>query len=212
VSSHRISRLATVSNRRQVKVAYATGEDVELELARDSTLRPGDVATLFEDFQPVVHPVNRLPQGYHVRVLGHLRISSVSRGRAVGRLIETYDAIEDGAGIMARREPVTRVTPHSGRVGVEGVLLQAGEEKTLFATDDVVFLDKGSLHGIEPGLLLEIPVPEETRSAQGVVDLSRPLARLVVISAEDKTAAGLVVDSRVALSAGDRFVVAAFSP
>lgn len=212
VSSHRIQRLGTVSNRRQEKVAYAEGEDVEFSVSGDSTLKPGDLATVFDDTEAVSHPVNRYPVGYHVRVLGYLRVTQRTGGKAFGRLIETYDTVEDGAGIMAHRPAIARVLPRSGKAGLEGVVLPSGAEKMLYASNDVVFLDRGSIHELEPGAVLEVPVPEGTRSAEGMVDLVRPLARLVVLSVEEKTAAGLIVDSRATVTAGDRFVATAFSP
>ena len=212
VSSHKVSRLGTVANRRQLKVVYATGEDVEIRLSGQSTLKSGDVVTVFDDSVPVTHPMNRQSGGYYVRVLGYLRVGTISGGSAVGRVIEAYDVVQDGAGVMPYRRIPARLTPHPGKVGIEGVLMQASKEKTLFAMNDVVFLDKGTLHGMEPGVMLDVPIPEEPRSAQGVVDLTRPLARLVVVSVEDKTAVGVIVDSRAAVAAGDRFVAAAFSP
>lgn len=210
VSSHRVARWATVDNRSIVKVIYGQGDDVEFRLAPSSKLQPGDVATVFDDARPVRHPVSREPQGYHVRILGQVQIDSVAGDRGIGHLVESYDAIGDGAGLMAYRSPVTRVSPRASRVGVEGVILDGDPEKTLFSTEDVVFLDRGSLHGLEPGALLEVPVPEGTRRpAEGLVDLKRPLARLVVVSVEDKSAAGLIVESRATVSAGDRFVTPA---
>ena len=90
------------------------------------------------------------------------------------------------------------------------MVLQGAVEQTLYTTQDVVFLDRGSLHGLEPGAMLVVPIQEKARDFAGLVDLERPAAKVVVVSVEDKTATGLIVASRGSVMRGDRFV--ALSP
>jgi hypothetical protein len=61
--------------------------------------------------------------------------------------------------------------------------------------------------------VIDIPVPDRgNRPAEVLADLERPLARLLVVSVEDKSAASLIVESRATVEAGDRFVTAVISP
>ncbi len=212
VASHPIPRLGTVRNRTQAKVAYAQGEDVEIELAAGNSLAPGVRVTAFRDGEPVVHPVTGEPAGYYVRVLGHLVVREVSGGRAVARIVESYDTIQNGAGIMPYRPPVEAVPVKASSLGVEGVILRGQPDRSVFGTEDVIFVDRGFLHGLEPGVVLEVPVEEGERDAQGAVDLSRPIARAVVVRVEDKAAAAVLVEARATVEPGDRFLTAALSP
>ncbi|MBI5017403.1 MAG: LysM peptidoglycan-binding domain-containing protein [Deltaproteobacteria bacterium] len=213
VSAHRVDRWATVTNRGTGRVIFSLDDEIEFRVTPASRLQPGDLATVFDDSLPVVHPVNRAPQGYLVHVLGQVRVRSVAGSRGVGRLVESYDTVSDGAGVMPYRETTVSVSPKGAKGGIEGVVLQGNPEKALFCASDVVFLDRGSLHGLEPGAVLEIPVADrESRSLEGLVDLGRPLAHLLVFSVEDKSAAGLIVDSRATIEIGDRFIAAAVSP
>ncbi len=212
VSSHPIARLGTVRNRTQTKVAYAQGEDVEIDLADGSSLGPGMRVTAFLDGERVVHPVTGEPAGYYVRVLGHLVIREVSGGRAVARIVESYDTIQNGAGIMPYRPPVEAVPVKTSSLGLEGVILRGRPDRSVFGTEDVVFVDRGFLHGLEPGVILEVPVAEGERDAQGAVDLSRPIARAVVVRVEDKAAAAVLVEARATVEPGDRFLTATLSP
>ncbi len=212
VASHPIPRLGTVRNRTQAKVAYAQGEDVEIELAAGTSLAPGERVTAFHDGEPVVHPVTGQPAGYYVRVLGHLVIREVSGGRAVARVVESYDTIQNGAGVMPYRPPVEAVPVKTSSLGVEGVILRGQPDRSVFGTEDVIFVDRGFLHGLEPGVVLEVPVEEGERDAQGAVDLSRPIARAVVVRVEDKAAAAVLMEARATVEPGDRFLTAAVSP
>ncbi|MHB8764515.1 MAG: LysM peptidoglycan-binding domain-containing protein [Deferrisomatales bacterium] len=206
VSDHRLSRLGVVDSRQQRKVAYGEGEDIELSLVGTAAPAPGTRLTLFDDSEAVVHPIGGAAQGYYVRVLGEVEVRVAGGGRAVGRILRSYDAIEDGHGVMALREVPLSVEVRQARTDVEGVILRGRSGQLLFATEDSLVLDRGRLHGLEPGVLLEIPASEGARSAQGVVDLARPLALLLVVDVQDKSASTVLVASRAALQAGDRFV------
>jgi len=212
ISESPVNRWGTVHNRHQIKVAYATGEDLEFDLAAGASIKAGDRLTLVDDAEAVIHPLTGEPDGYYVQVLGQLEVLAVHGNRAVGWLIETYDAVEEGDGLIAYREPVVELAAKAAPAGMEGLILRGVPGQMLFSTDDLVFVDRGAQHGLAPGAELEIPVREGERDAQGVVDLGSPLARLLIVTVEDKTAAGVVVDSRAALEAGDRFATAALSP
>jgi hypothetical protein len=212
VSSHRLPRLGTVANRHLVKNVYSEAEDIEFDLEPGADVKPGDLVTVFTDASLVKHPVNGAPQGYLVRVLGHVRVRVVKGGSGYGQVLESYDPVFDGAGLTAYRPPVTRVETRQPDAGIEGVVIDGASEQTLFTTEDVVFLDRGSLHGLQPGTMLDVPIQEKLRDFAGLVDLERPAARMVVVSVEEKTATGLILACRGSVMRGDRFVAAGLSP
>ncbi len=212
VSSHRLPRLGAVANPQPGKVVYGEGEEVALALEPGANLGAGDVLTVFDDRAAVAHPVSGAPYGYYVRVLGEVELRSVEGRRGRGVLLRTVDAVEDGYGLAPRREPRAALTAQPARVGVEGVILTGRPGQALLATEDLVVVDRGRLHGVEVGVVLVVPPGRGERAVQGVADLTSPLARLVVVDVQDKTATGVVVDSRAAVGAGDRVVTQAVSP
>lgn len=212
VSSHRVSPLGTIRGRQAAKTHFASNDDVAVVFSGAPPWKPGELATLYDDSLAVTHPLNNTFQGYLVRVLGHVRIRSVSGGEAVGEIVEAYDAVPDGASVMAYRAPLSEVTPVVSGTEITGIVLGGMPGRTLLSLEDVVFLDRGSLHGLQPGAVLEIPVVQDTALTGGLADLARPLARIVVISVQDKTAMGLIWSSRTSVSAGQGFATAALSP
>jgi hypothetical protein len=205
IATRRVAPMGVVRNRTLVKELYTAGEDVEVDLSGAARLSAGDLATVYDDSERVVHPTSQRFLGYHVRVLGQARIVSVSGDRAIAKLEEAYDSIGNAARLMPYRVPLADVRPSAAPRPFDGVLLQGAGGKTLFGARDVVFLDRGSLHGLNPGALLDVPLFGERKPAQGLVELTEPVARIIVLAAEDKTATGLVLESRMALSAGERF-------
>jgi hypothetical protein len=212
ISEAPIRRLGTVHNRHQIKVAYATGEDVEFDVAPGAPVKAGDRLSLIDDSTEVFHPVTGRANGYYVQVLGQLEVLRVDGSHGVGWLSEVYDSVEDGDGLMTYREPVVEMAAKPSPPGMEGLILRGTPGQILFSTDDLVFVDRGAQQGLLPGLELQIPVREGERDAQGVVNLRAPLARVLIVTVEDRTAAGVVVDSRAALEPGDRFASAPLSP
>ncbi|WP_025323271.1 LysM peptidoglycan-binding domain-containing protein [Deferrisoma camini] len=212
ISSHPLPRLGTVDTRSQRKVVYAPGEEIEIAWASGRAPAPGTRLTAFDDRQEVLHPSNGEPMGRYVRILAHLEVVSSGGGRAVARIVEGYDAVENGAGVMAYRPPAVEVAAVPTTRGLEGVVLRGEPDRSVYGEQDLIFLDRGRIHGVERGLVVEFPASEARRSAQGMVDLRSPLARAVVIGVEDKTSSAVVVESRVGLEPGDRFLAAGVSP
>jgi len=212
ISSHPLPRLGTVDTRAQRKVVYAPGEEIEIAWASGPAPGPGTRLTAFDDRQEVLHPRNGEPVGRYVRILAHLEVVSSGGGRAVAKIVEGYDAVENGAGVMVYRPPPGEVVPVPTARGVEGVVLRGQPDRSVYGDQDLIFLDRGQIHGVERGLVVEFPPGGAMQSAQGTVDLSTPLARAVVIGVEDKTSSAVVVESRAALEPGDRFLAAGVSP
>lgn len=212
VSSHRIPPLGTVAEQVTPRALYVTGDEVALSLSSDAQLKPGDVVTVFDDSRPVAHPVNGTPQGYLVRTLANVKVRSVSGRSAIGKIVEAYDAVPEGAGLMAYRKLPARITPLAAKPDVEGVILSGMPDRLMMSMEDVVFLDRGSIHGLGAGAILEVPVPPTRDYPPSLLDLERPIAKILVVSVEDKTATGLILASRLSVLAGQRFVAAMVSP
>lgn len=206
ISSHKISRLATVSNVKKKKTVYVAGEQIELKIDPEVSLARGDFYTIFDDSGVVRHPSFEEPIGYMVKILGHVEIVSTSNDRVVGRLVETYDVVEDGAGLMAFSGPVKEIQLRTARVELSGKIIGGRRGQTIFSSNDIVFLDKGSIYGLDAGVVLEVPIRGDKGKADGTVtDLNAPLARLVVLSVQDKTASGIILENRGVVEIGDMF-------
>lgn len=206
ISPNKIARLATVSNVLKKKTAYVAGEEIELRIQTKTSLVEGELYTVFDDSSPMMHPSFEDPIGFMVKVLGQLKVVSVNGDMAVGHLVETYDIVEDGAGLMGYFAPLEEISLRQASVDLKGKIIGGRQGKTIFAENDIVFLDKGSVFGLGRGVVLDVPLPKDNGSADGsVTDLQAPLARLVVLSVQDNTASGIIVKNRGVVEVGDIF-------
>ncbi len=212
LSSHRLPRLGRVDNSLQEKTIYSVGEDVRVVLEPGASLAVGERVSFVDDATPVVHPVTGMQEGYRVDVLGHGVVRDVFDGFVRVNIVAANGVVDEGGAVVAFLQPVWKIVLKEAPVPVDGVILTGQGGQSVYSQEEVVFLDRGKLHGLEPGVVLEVPVTVAARSAEGLVDLRAPLARLAVVSVQDKFASCLVFQSRMTIKAGDRVVTASFSP
>ncbi len=212
LSAHRLPRLGRVDNSLQEKTIYSVGEDVRVVLEPGVSLAVGERVSFVDDATVVTHPVTGLQEGYRVDVLGHGVVRDVLDGFVRVHIVAANGVIDEGGAVVAFLQPVWKVTLKEAPVPVDGVILTGQGGQSVYSQEEVVFLDRGRLHGLEPGVVLEVPVTVAARSAEGLVDLRAPLARLAVVSVQDKFASCLVFQSRMTIKAGDRVATTAFSP
>lgn len=213
ISSGKPDRLGRIDNQRVHKIASGEIEEVEIALAKGARVAKGDRVTFFEDKRVIVHPVTGRTVGVQVRVLGHGEVLEARDGYARAKVLRSYDFIEDGHSVMAHRPLVHTLEPVPGPGGLESIVLASTREVQLSSTDQVVFLDKGAADGLKPGVVMDVPYPRGPEAAEGItVGLDKPIARGVVVSAQDKTATLYLLESRKSVKAGHRAVAASDSP
>lgn len=213
LSAERPPRLGIIRNALVMKHFSAETEEVEIKPRDNDSLKVGDKLTIFDDSREIIHPATRARLGVQVRILGHLEVLRTGKDGTWGRIIAAYDTVEDGQGLMAYREPVTRLVPTVAPKSVAGMVVGGSQTITLFTSDDVVFLDKGSEDGLAPGHLVEVPLSQTPGSAEGYTDkVDKPIAKALVVSTQAKTSAAYITESRKAVEAGFRFTASADSP
>ncbi len=215
ISAERVVRLGTVDSPRYAKEIYAASEEVEFIAVDGSGLKAGDMVTLFNDTRPIMHPNTGGRMGFHVDVVGYAKVVEVGEGGDRGRIqiTKTYDTVSDGYGLMSYREPVVMVEVTEAPLEMNGFVVAGDRPFMLFSEFDAVFLDKGGDDGLKPGMMLSMPIPEESSVSEGFsYSFGRPVATVVVVSTEAATSTAFIINSDRAVLAGQRFVASADSP
>ncbi len=213
ISEKKVARKATIDNKALTKMMYAEDEEVEFAVENNSSIAVGDDVAIFDDSRFITHPNTGAPQGYQVRVVGYGKVLAVEEGHGRLQILNSFDTIKDGYGVVAKTDPVMEVTISSAPEGLSGTVLAGKEQLQIFADTDIVFLDKGETDGLKPGAKLDIPIKPRHGAAQGmVVDLASPMAVIVVVSTRANTSTAVVLASRMTVEAGQPFVASAVSP
>lgn len=130
------------------------GDTVYLSLKDGVDVRIGQRLNVFKEVRtPKAVPGARKPPGELVKVYGTVRVDAWDPDTLVARgvLIESLDVVERGSkvGPVGRRFDV--VPPQKAEVDLEARILTSVYPLVFFAQHQVVFIDKGSEDGLQPG-------------------------------------------------------------
>jgi hypothetical protein len=199
---------ASVVARGEERVLLSQEDDLYIGLG-ESEVQPGDEFTLFRTNQKVMDPDTGALLGYHVDILGWVRVeeSFPETSRALIRM--STGEVEVGDRVMPRQVFPQEIEVRPMPEGVDGKITFFPMRRVLLGFADFVYLNRGTLDGLEVGSPLEVYRPggsamEVTRDERVEVP-DRVIATMLVVRAEDQTAVALVTRADKELHLGDRF-------
>lgn len=223
-----------VAGAAEEQMLLAEGNTVYLVLREGASTKPGDELTVFRRVRkPEEVPGARNPPGEIVAINGTVRVDSYDPKTRVARarIVESLDVIERGANVGPVRRRFDVVPPVKNRANVTARVLTGVYPLVYVAANQIVFLDRGSEDGLEPGNRLVVTrrgdVWRDTVSSKAARDRVRldstkhaevettPLpgenekfpeeqvAELRVLSTEKYASVALVTQSRRELVSGD---------
>jgi len=148
--------------------------------------------------------------GYHVAILGWLEIESVFPETSLATIRMSTGEIELEDRLIPRRPLPPRIPLQSSPGDVEGKISFFPHERVLMGFNDFVYLNRGSLDGLEVGSPLEVyrlgfTASETSRNNERVAVPDRRIARMVVVRADSRASVALVTTTDSELEIGDRF-------
>jgi hypothetical protein len=210
------------ANRKGVIVASENehlllGEGDSVYLIPDGAhqFKQGERYTIFEPVQSVHHPVTHRLMGKLIRIKGVLEIIPNSmaskKDTYTARIIKSYQLIslKDAVTTYHPIDPINIViheTPFEKPL--KGLVVASKDIKENNGEHDIVYLDKGSRDGVQPGNLFV--VFKEGKKAQfyspaGIESLPRRIiADLEVISVEKESSTAIVARSTEPVIVGDQ--------
>jgi len=198
---------ATIVDSHEPKAWLSEGDTVIIGAGVDEV----EVGDQFEVFRPgtrVYDPSTGRGFGYATSQLGWLEVLAVHPETSTGIIRLSRSEMQRGDHVLPRlhREADIEVGPTPD---VEGRIVFTPDDRLTMAMEDVVFLDRGTAHGLDVGSPLEVYRPigtgvDEVRNEQ----LALPddvVAKLLVVRAGDATAVAVVTQTTVELARGDLF-------
>lgn len=155
----------------------------------------------------VEDPISGTDLGYRVDALGTLTVVAEEAGSFRAKITKSYAEIYRGDKLVPFAKGNDRVEITKNYANIEGVVVSSLDYSKIFGQTQVVFVDKGTDHGLAVGNKLNI-----YRPAHEVDDLSKdaPLPDMVygemlVIKAGNQTSAAVILKSNDRVTVGARF-------
>jgi hypothetical protein len=169
----------------------------------------GEQFTIFRERERVVDPDTRRLLGYHVDILGWLEVKETHEEASLARIRESGAVVQKGDRLMVREQVPREIAVQPPPQDVDGKLSFFARSRTIMAAIDYVYLNRGTLDGLEVGSPLEVyrqgHLGREEARGENVRVPERVVAELVVVKAQPETAVAFVTSSDVELQLGDRF-------
>ncbi len=193
----------------EVPVAmYGAEMTVYLSLG-EGQVEKGDRFTVVRTTEEVRDPETRRVLGSFIERLGWVEVTRVHSESAEAVIRSSAQEMEQGDRILPRTEPNQNVAVHASTLSVEGQIAFMANSRTITAGQDLVFLNRGSEHGLSVGSPLEVFRPGgEARDEETGLQRLLPdevLANLIVVSAEPGTSVAVVAHANQELARGLSF-------
>jgi hypothetical protein len=169
----------------------------------------GDQFTIFRVQEKVFDPETHRLLGYHVDILGWAEVEKTTPETALAVIRESYAEIQLGDRLMPRSPVPSEIAVQGSPGDIDGRISFFENKRTEMGTLDFVYLNRGSLDGLEVGSPLEVYrqaflAKESTRNERVRVP-ERVVAQMLVVKAEPMTAVAFVTHTSEELELGDRF-------
>lgn len=192
-----------------VRYGMMTGDIVYLDGGRAAGMGPGQVFTVIQEGEPVIHPVARELVGRLYNFTGRVRVLSVQDDTAIAEIVHACDPVTVGSHLI----PFQPVPVPLGRPGamrpvnypteaenlVEApVIVRAEDDVLTLGEDSVVFIDRGELDDVVPG------------DVYTIYRMNRPglppvvLGEVAVLAVYPRSSVGRILSSRFTVRLGDR--------
>jgi hypothetical protein len=169
----------------------------------------GDQFSIVRENESVRDPETNRVIGVHVDKLGWLEVTKVGPEASEAMIRVSYEDILRGDRLIPRVERSREVPVHASASAVDGQIAMNPRELFITAHFDVVYLNRGTDHGIEVGNPLEVYKPgavavdDETRVKHRLPD--DVIANMLVISADPNASVALVTSANGELHRGNFF-------
>jgi hypothetical protein len=208
VSADTVEASASIVSAAVPRVMLSQGDRVWVGLGEDE-VETGDEFTIFRVQEKVYDPETGRMLGYHVHILGWAEILEPHGETSLAEIRESAIDIMKGDQIMTRKPRVREIAIQSSPEAVEGQISFLAGHRTLAAMMEYVYLNRGTVDGLEVGSPLEVyrkgyMAREEVRGARVQVP-DRVVADLLVVKAQPEASVALIRHTEEELALGDHF-------
>jgi len=161
----------------------------------------GDRFLIYQPLKKVKHPITGKEFGRLIKVFGIVKIvDKDSPDTLTGRITLSFDALEPGSLVTPYQEPVLVYDAAQKKTkDISGYILEVMDNRSVSSQTDIVYLDKGSLDGVDAGDRFSVYA-----DANAKIFARRVIGELQVFLVKEHSSTAVVRRSIDGLAKGDR--------
>jgi nucleoid-associated protein YgaU len=208
ISAEELEGAASIVRRIPDQVMLSQLDRVYIGLG-EGEVQVGDQFEIVRGDERVFDPDSNRFLGYHVVTLGWLEVAEVYAETSLAKIGLSMEDIGEGDRLIPRRSGSLDIAIQPSPEDVEGKIVFFPRSRVVIGPLDFVYLNRGTLDGLETGSPLEVIrggelVDEPVRGGRVEVP-ERVVAKLLVVDAQSETAVALVAETETSLELGDNF-------
>jgi nucleoid-associated protein YgaU len=183
-----------------IRAFLTQGDETYLDLG-EGEVEVGDQFSIFRTVEKIRDLESGAVLGYHFDELGWLEVARLEGESSVAIIRGADSEIQRTDRLVPRQLPPTEVAVRAPLEDIEGSIVFTPGYRFMMGTTDSVYLNVGSIHGVELGTQMEVYLPGEVMNGAKMPDTV--VARMVVISLEPETSVAFVTHTERELEIGD---------
>jgi hypothetical protein len=208
ISPEQLEAAASIVGRQPERVLLSQEDRVYIG-SGDGAVKPGDELTIFRTNEKVFDPDTGRLLGYHIEFLGYVQVEETHPESSIARIRMSTGEVHEGDRLIPREPLPAEIPIQASPAEVEGKISFFPQQRVLLGWNDFVYLNRGSVDGLEVGSPLEVFRPgyatDEPAREETVQVPDRVVARLVVVRTADESAVAVITKADTELRLGDRF-------
>ncbi len=196
------------------KTIYSYDDIVYIHIASSQETKVGDKFIIYDPLGNVRHPVTGEIYGRLIKVLGVLQVTAKdSPDVLTARITLSFDACRKGSRLTPYQEPTLIYKRTQKREkDISGYILEVVDGRTINAQGDIVYLDKGSADGVEPGDRFTVYIEPDNGGSYGAPGTQyheqyrfprKAVGEVQVFTVKERTSTAVVRKSIDVLAIGD---------
>jgi nucleoid-associated protein YgaU len=208
VTPDQLDASASIVDRLPERILMSQEDECFIGLG-EGDVEVGDQLTIFRTNVKVFDPDTGRLLGYHVDLLGWLEVRETFPETSRASIRMSTGEIEVDDRVIPREPLPPEIAIQASPQEVEGKISFFPDKRVLMGFNDFVYLNRGTLDGLEVGSPLEVYRPgrmasESTRNERVQVP-DVVVADMLVVRVEAESSVALVMRSNTELALGDRF-------
>jgi len=208
ISAEELEAAASIVRRIPSQIMLAQMDRVYIGLG-EGEVQVGDQFDIIHDTEKVFDPDSNRVLGHHVVTLGWLEVREVHSETSLATIEVSMEDIGVGDRLIPRRPEALEIPIQPSPEDVAGKIVFFPRSRVLIGPLDFVYLNRGTLDGLEAGSPLEVirggQLVNEPVRGERVEVPERVVAKLLVVDARSETAVALVAETETDLNVGDNF-------
>jgi LysM repeat protein len=201
----------------QTEILWHEGKEVFLKFKDKRGIKAGDRFDIFTIGDLIKHPKTEESMGYLTDDIGSLVITKVGASTergfeddvVLGRIEGTFKEVMHGAKVRPHVEMKREMEAAPTAADIDGYVVASLDDIREMADDDVMFIDKGSEHGLKVGNVLQLYrerfLANDPYNKKGKLRLPIETLGVVIITETSRnTSIGVIIRSMKDVHVGDR--------